>query len=492
MNFSVIIRSLGVLLMLLGVGMGGCLLLGELIGCDRIAAAKVDYTGWMISICATVSTGLLAYGFGKYRLRSRGEFKILRREAITVVGMGWIVCSLFAALPHSLGDQGVSYDKAFFEACSGFTTTGSSIYTSVEELPRTTLLWRSLTQWFGGMGILGAFLLIFSGETRGKTLFSFESSIHGADLSSTDLRSAMRQLWQVYTILTLVCMLGLWAMDMDLFQAVNHSLAATSTGGFGTENDSISSFSNEIKWWLIFFMAACGVSFPLYVFMWRKRSISLLRTHEETRTYFIIIIIASLILVLNHGCAGVQYSVVDDVFNVVSIITTTGFIVGDYDAWPLLGKQVIMLLMILGGCSGSTAGGLKISRIMLWIRALKNEVIRGYRPNVVLKLKMNGKAVSDEAIRSVYVVCSVAIFFFLFGSMAVSILEPQLSAMASASAVLTCICNVGPAFSELGPTQNFASLSAPTLSILAILMVLGRLEFIAVLVLFSRRLWRKY
>ena len=496
MNFNIIIRSLGILIMLLGVSMSACFVLGEILVTNRPNASAVDYVGWWISILITVISGLAAYGFGKYKIKGKhkksAEPRILRREAITVVGLGWLLCSLFAALPHSLGADSVSYDKAIFESCSGLTTTGSSIYASVEDLSQTKLLWRSMTQWLGGMGILGAFLLIFSGETRGKTLLSFESSIHGADLSSTDLRTAMRKLWQVYSFLTLICMLGLWMMDMTFFQAINHAFTATATGGFGTENDSITSFSDNVKLWLILFMMLCGISFPLYIAMWQKKCVSIIKRHEETRVYLITIFISSIVLILGHYFSNTDVSNVDTIFNIVTIITTTGYTSSNYETWPTLSKQVIMLLMIVGGCSGSTAGGLKVSRILLWMRAMKNEIIRGFRPNEVLKLQMNGKTVHPEVVSSVYVVVSLAVFFFLLGSLTISLLEPDLSAIASSSAVLSCICNIGPAFGELGPTGNFAGLSSPSLIVLSGLMVLGRLEFIAVLVLFSRRLWKKY
>jgi trk system potassium uptake protein TrkH len=224
----------------------------------------------------------------------------------------------------------------------------------------------------------------------------------------------------------------------------------------------------------------------------KRKDIKILKRHEETRWYLIIIAVAITTIFISNYLWDSVSSVVDVVFNVITIITTTGFVVGDYDAWPVLSKQVIMLLMVVGGCSGSTAGGLKVSRVMLWIRSMKNEIIRGFRPNVVLKLQMNGKTVDDQLVRSVYVVTSLAVFFFLTGSMAIALLEPELDVITCASAVLSSICNIGPAFSELGPTQNFSILSAPSLGVLSMLMILGRLEFIAVLVLFSRRLWKRY
>jgi len=342
------------------------------------------------------------------------------------------------------------------------------------------------------MGILGAFLLIFSGESRGKTLLSFESSIHGSDLSSSDLRSAMRNLWMIYIGLTLVCIVGLWIMDMTLFQAINHGFTASATAGFGTENDSISGFSDGVKIWLSITMLFCGISFPLYMALLKKRDLNVLKRHEETRWYLIVGIVAiGLILMMNSVSECVSCPV-DVIFNVIAMITTTGFVVGDYDAWPVFSKQLIMLLMIVGGCSGSTSGGLKVSRVLLWIRSMKNEIIRGFRPNVVLKLKMNGRSVDDQVVRSVYVVTSVAVFFFLTGSIVISLLEPNLDVITCCSGVLSALCNIGPAFSELGPTKNFSILSSPSLGVLSMLMILGRLEFIAVLVLFSRRLWRRY
>lgn len=491
MNFSIIFKSLGSMVMLLAMSMMCCMLMGWLIPSHRMGM-PVSYSGWWLSVSITLAFGGLAYGVGKYRLRGGRDHKIYRREAIVVVGLGWIICSLFAALPHYLCIREVTWMEALFEACSGFTTTGSSIFPSVEALSETTLLWRSVSQWLGGMGILGAFLLIFSGESRGKTLLSFESSIHGADLSSSDLRSAMRHLWRIYIGLTAISILGLWVMDMTLFQAINHGLSTASTGGFGTEDDSISGFSDSIKLWLSLMMMLCGISFPLYMALLKKKDISVLRRHEETRWYLIIITVSIVVIMISNSLTDCLSCFVDVIFDVITIITTTGFVVGDYDTWPPLSKQVIMLLMVVGGCSGSTSGGLKVSRMLLWIRSMKNEIIRGFRPNVVLKLQMNGKSVDEEVIRTVYVVTSVAVFFFLTGSMAISLLEPELDVVTCASAVLSSICNIGPAFSELGPTQNFSILSGPSLGVLSILMILGRLEFIAVLVLFSKRLWRKY
>lgn len=491
MNFSIIFKSLGSLVMLVGLSMMSCMLLGWLIPSDRSGMA-VSYEGWWMSVAITMFCGGLSYGFGKYRLRGGKDAKIFRREAIVVVGLGWVICSFFASLPHHFCIPEITFGQGFFEASSGFTTTGSSIFPSVEVLSETTLLWRSMTQWLGGMGILGAFLLIFSGESRGKTLLSFESSIQGADLSSSDLRSAMRSLWQIYIGLTVVTIIGLWMQEMTLFQSINHGLATVSTGGFGTEDDSVNSFSDGVKLWLSLFMTLGGISFPLYMVLLKRKDINILKRHEETRYYLIIIAVAIGVILISNSIWGVGASVVDVIFNVVSIITTSGFVVGDFDQWPVLSKQVIMLLMIVGGCSGSTSGGLKVSRMLLWMRSMKNEIIRGFRPHVVLKLQMNGRAVDDQVIRSVYVVTSVAVVFFIGGSMAIALLEPELHAVSCASAVLSSICNIGPAFSELGPTQNYSILSEPSLGILSMLMILGRLEFIAVLVLLSRRLWRRY
>ena len=491
MNFSIILKSLGSLIMLVGLSMMSCVFMGWLIPHHREGVAT-SYEGWWLSVLITIVAGGLAYGVGRYQLRGEKDTKIFRREAIAIVGLGWILCTIFAALPHYLCIRDTTWIEAIFEASSGFTTTGASIFASVEVLSETTLLWRSVTQWLGGMGILGAFLLIFSGESRGKTLLSFESSIHGADLSSSDLRSAMRSLWRIYISLTVITMIGLWMMDMTFFQAVNHGMTTAATGGFGTENDSVTSFSDGVKLWLSLSMLVSGISFPLYIALLKRKDLNILKRHEETRWYLILIIASIIIISISNSVTDCVSCVVDVIFNVITIITTTGFGVGDYETWPAISKQVIMLIMVMGGCSGSTAGGLKVSRILIWIRSMKNEIIRGFRPNVVLKLQMNGKRLDDEVIRSVYVVTSVAVFFFLLGSMILSLLEPHLDVITCASAVLSSLCNIGPAFSALGPTQNYSILSEPSLGLLSMLMILGRLEYVAILVLFSRRLWRKY
>lgn len=493
MNYYVILRSIGMLLLLLCASMLVCLGGALMMHHEVVGSLPIDFDGWWEAIGLTAGTGALMHVLGRVGLKRQGaKFRVSRREAIAVVGLGWLMITAFAALPHYLALEGIPYSKAVFEASSGLTTTGSTIFEEIAHLPKTTLLWRSMTQFMGGMGILGAFLLIFSGETKGKTLLSFESSISGTDLSSTNLRNAMRNLWVIYTGLTLICAVGLMLSDMTLFQALNHAMCATSTGGFGTENDSVSSFCDATKLWLTLIMFLSGFSFPIYIVMLERKNFDILKRHEETRWYTGVVLLTTAVIYGSFLIGGYEFGFIEVIFNVVSIITSTGFGVGDFVTWPMIGQQCILFLMILGGCSGSTAGGLKVSRVVLWLKSLRNELIKGFRPSVMLRLKMNKRQVETDIEKSAYVIISLAFLSFLVGSLWICTMDPQLSLSAACTSVLTAMFNSGPGFAEVGPTSNFSSLSSPSLWLMSLLMILGRLEFVAVFALFSRRLWRRY
>jgi len=452
----------------------------------------VDLQAWLSAAGITMSSGLLLYVTGRFVLgNNEAEVKLFRREAIAVVGLGWIFCSFFAALPF-LFCTNASITYAWFESCSGLTTTGSSIFPNLESLPKTILFWRSICNWLGGMGILGAFLLIFTGETKGKTLLSMESSIHGSDLSTSNLRSSMRSLWFIYCSFTLVCTIGLVVQDMNLFQALNHAMATVATAGFSPQNDSIAGFSTGVKYWLCLFMFLCGISLPIYISMYRKKDPKVILRHEESQWFTVIILGASVILTIHSATGFFDEEFADILFTTISIITTTGFATTDYTTWSNFAQGFILLLMITGGCAGSTSGGLKISRIILWLRMLKNEILHGFRPNQVLRLKINGVPISNDVGRQVFIVLSLASVFMVFGSITVRLLEPNFSTMACLSSVVTALSNVGPAFAELGPADNFSTISDPTAALLAFFMILGRLEYIALLALFTIQIWKKY
>ena len=408
-----------------------------------------------------------------------------------MVGVGWLVCSLVAALPYLLCEPNVAVHVAIFEATSGLTTTGATIFTDIEVLPKSVLMWRSTTQWLGGMGILAIFVVILSGSgSSGRMLVGTESSLAGSDLAS--LRRTMKRMWVLYLGFTLISALLLWATGLTPFQAVNHAFTLVSTAGFGTENDSVTSFGIGTKIVILIFMLICGVSFPLYLsfshLSWRDR----FRRFEEVWWFFGILGAGVIAVVIFHLATGTGASIFRVVFDTVSVATTTGYVSGDYDNWGHFGKSVLVVLMIVGGCSGSTAGGLKVGRIVLTARFVIVELRASFRPQEFKQVRLGGKMLDAARQGQLFLVITMFGFFLIGGTLLMSSLEPKTSFIGSLSAVLSCLSNVGPAFAEFGPRDNFAHVEPPGAIILSVLMILGRLEYLAILVLFSRRLWKRY
>ncbi len=496
MNRHIVLRAVGQLIVMLALTMAASVGVGALLAPVEGRNASIEIRGWAISIAITLAFGILLIVLGRMgagQQKARSDTIMLRKEAVAIVGIAWLACSAFAALPYLLCAPSLRPDQAWFEAVSGLTTTGATAIVDIEAVSRTVLLWRSVTQWLGGIGILAMFVLVLTGiGTSGRKMFGAESSLHSADLTLANLRQTMRSLWLLYIALTAICGLGMLALGLTPFQALCHSLTTTATGGFGTENDSAAGFSTALKLWIILFMTICGISFPLYLTMLRKRSLAPAREHEETWWYLGIIAASSVIVLIEHEVEQFAEAPVDIVFNLVSIITTTGYATGDYDAWPLLGKEIILLMMIGGGCAGSTAGGLKVSRFILWLKFCRIELTRAFRPRLVMRQTLNGRPIPEGAMGQLLVVITCATFFFVSGSLLLHIFEPEASSVGCLAAAISSLGNIGPAFADYGPTKNFASLSTPSNLLLSGMMILGRLEYVAVLVLFSRKLWRHY
>ncbi len=412
--------------------------------------------------------------------------------------MGWLTCSVFAALPYLFCTPGLALPEALFESVSGLTTTGASVFDDLAVLPETILLWRSFTQWIGGIGILAMFVLVLSGlAANGRSLFLGESSAHVREIADTTMRNTVRSIWSLYIVLTAICATGLWIFGMTPFQALNHAMTTVSTGGFGTEPDSLNSFGTPILVWITVFMLLCGISFPLLIsLIGGKRDWRRLKSHEETWWYLAMMVAASIALIIDRAAAAdwslADGEVLESLFNAAAIATTTGFVVGDYDTWPFLAEGVILGLMIIGGCAGSTAGGLKVSRVILWFKTLRIEIRRAYRPTESIPLSLNGRPVMDGTRGQLLIILSSAAAVIAIGSYILIALEPGKSIDGCVSAVISSLSNIGPAFNEFGPSRNFADLSPPSLVLLSLLMLIGRLEYIAVFVLCSRMLWRKY
>ena len=496
MNVRLVSRSLGILLLLLGAAMAVCFLVGSVLPVSADHNGETGLAGWWIAIAITLAGGGLLFSIGR---RTRKD-RILRKDAIGIVGLAWFVCSFFAALPYALCQPGLPPSQALFEGVSGLTTTGATLIGDLHSLPKTLLLWRSLTQWLGGIGILAMFVLVLSGlGASGLTLFRTETSAHGQDLAGTTMRNMVQWLWSLYLALTVVCAMGMRLLGMDTFQAINHAMTTVATAGFGTENTSFATegFGIPLKLWTALFMFLSGISLPLYIAIIRRRRLDVVKQHEETWV-FVGILLAMLAVAAasrrwseNFSGPWLEESV-NTLFNVVSILTTTGYAASDYNLWPPLAKALILCAMIVGGCAGSTAGGLKVSRILLWLRMVRMEIGRIYRPNEVVVLKLNGHHVPSTARGQIFVILTTATALIVFGSALLISLESDRSAIGCISAVIACLMNIGPAFAEFGPSSNYAGLSAASNLLLPALMVIGRLEYFAVLALFSKNLWRRY
>ncbi len=497
MNLRIVCKTLGILAILIGLTMGLCWLYAwiEWRGNETDEAARSVARALGISTGITMGTGLVMYLSG---LGCPNE--VLRREAIVIVGLSWVQAGLFGALPYTLSTPGLDPVGAFFESVSGFTTTGASVMREVEAFPRPILLWRSVTQWLGGIGILVVFVAVLSFLGVGsRSLVQQESSLNISASGISRIRDLAASLLKVYLILSLLCYLGLLFFGMGHFDAVCHAMATIATGGFSTKNLSIAHFqSPAIEIWLTFFMFLSAIGFMFYIFVANRRW-SRVRAEEEGRYYLFLVAGAGLLVYANLLLASGEAAGTDGAalfretfFNVVSISSTTGFALTDYDRFPLFSRMLLILLMLIGGCAGSTAGGLKMNRVLLYAKISARELVRSFRPNQVFRIRLNGVVQDERVFLGTSFLIALGFVLTGFSLIAVSALEPTLDLFSVVGAVIGTLWNIGPGFGMVGPTGNFSSLHSTTHLLLAFLMILGRLEFFAILALFVPSLWRKY
>jgi trk system potassium uptake protein len=421
---------------------------------------------------------------------------------VIVVGLGWLLSSAFGGLPFMLCPPGMNFAGAFFESASGFTTTGSSVMTDIEIWPRGLLLWRATTQWLGGIGILVLFVAVLSYLGLGsKSLFQNESSFRSGESGMARIHDTSLSLLRIYMSLSAICLVGLRAMGFSWFHAVCHTMAAVSTGGFSTHNKSVGFYSSWgngwlIELWLALFMFLCSLNFLIFVVILKK---NWRRFRQEEDAKWLVGICALFILLIAggrawHGDAPFLQALRDAVFVVVTIVSTTGFGTADYELWPAWSKVLLAMLMLMGACSGSTAGGLKVGRVLVFLKSARHEIVRAFRPNLVFPLTVNGNTINDEARARTMFFLTMYLVICVFSTAVVGFLEAgtNIDLETCVGAVLATISNIGPGFGTVGPTENFAHLRDVTQVFLAWLMILGRLELFALLVLFFPSVWRRY
>lgn len=423
---------------------------------------------------------------------SNKDKEIRKREGYIVVSIGWIVTSLFGALPFVFHGSIPSYTDAFFETMSGFTTTGASILNDIESLPHGLLFWRSVTQWLGGMGmiVLSLAILPILG-IGGMQLFVAEVPGPTKDKLHPRVRETAVRLWGIYLMLTVSEIILLFIGGMTFFDSVCHSFTTMATGGFSTKQASIAHFQSPfIHYVIIFFMFLAGVNFTLHYHLLHGRFANL-KKNEEFKFYSGIIIFWSIfiaVILFFNGYGNAEASFRDSLFQVVSMITTTGFVTADYEIWGSFLLLLFFLFLFIGGCAGSTGGGIKIVRHLLLFKNSFLELRRLIHPRAVIPVRYNNHAIPTEIISNILAFFLFYIFIFILGSLIMSLLG--LDFTSAIGSVATSLGNVGPAIGSVGPTDNFANIPAIGKWFLSFLMLLGRLELFTILVIFSPAFWK--
>ena len=448
-----------------------------------------DASAFAISIFAGVFSSVILYYYS-----SNENYAIGIREGVGVTGFSWIIASVIGALPYWLSNSVPSYTDAFFETMSGFTTTGATIFAEIEILPRGILLWRSLTHWIGGMGIivLSLAVLPFLGIS-GMEMYKAEVPGISAEKMTPRLHNTAMMLWGCYIFFTFLETFFLILGGMSFFDAFCHSCSTIATGGFSTKNNSIAYFTSPyIQWVIIIFMFASGVNFSLYFLLPQKKFREFI-CDEEFRTYFSITIIAALLmsiaLYISGSFNGIEHTLRRTLFHVVSVMTTTGFIVEDYDYWPEFTKFLFIVLMFVGASGGSTGGGCKVSRFLILGRQLKSEIQKLLHPRAIVSARLNNVPISQNTIDSAGAFFVLYILILTVSTLITTAFGIDL--ISAFTGVLTCLSNVGPGLNLLGAVENFSWLPSVIKWIFSFCMLAGRLELFAIFLLLIPSTYRK-
>lgn len=427
-------------------------------------------------------------------LFSRGAgTKFTSREGLVCTGLSWIVMSVFGCLPFWFSGEIPHYVDAFFEIVSGFTTTGSSILSDVEALSNGILYWRSFSHWIGGMGVLVLLLAIApGGQGAGYTIHLLRAESPGPDVGKLvpKMRQSAAIPYVIYIVLTIVNIAFLLFGGMPLLDAACTAFGTAGTGGLGIYNDSMASCTPYIQNVTTVFMLLFGINFSCYYLLLIKQVKSVLKD-EELRLYLGLFFASVVLIVINlwGSYASVGETIRHAAFQVSSVITTTGYSSCDFDLWPSFSKAVLMLLMMIGACAGSTAGGFKCSRLLLIVKSLKRSVNRLRNPNQVQAIRINGRVVDENVVQNAgaYLAAYVLVLFLSFLAISVD----GFTTGTNLTAVLACFNNIGPGLEQVGPMCNFGSFSIWSKLVLSFDMLAGRLELFPILVLFSRATWKR-
>lgn len=480
MNFKMVLKSLGILLI-----------------CEAIAiipslAVSVIYNDKGLQAFAYTILLLIAVGLPLMSLKPQSR-SIYTRDGFAIVAFGWILVSLFGSLPFYFSGSIPSLIDGIFEAVSGFTTTGASILTEIESLPKGILFWRSFTHWMGGMGVLVLTLAILPSVGAG-TLQIMKAESPGPNPGKLVPRmgKTAKILYSIYFVITVVQIILLVISGLPLFDACVHTFGTVGTGGFSNMNTSVGAYNNVFAEVIItVFMLVCGANFSLY-YQVMKGNFKALFKDEEFR-FYMGVVTASIILITINLYGSVFVSIGESLrhssFQVASIITTTGYSSTDFDKWPIFSKLILFFLMFIGGCAGSTGGAIKNIRILLLIKTLKTELMQIIHPRAVYPVRFGGKAVDEKTLSEIKSFFFAYIFIFVAAVLVVSL--NGFDIVTTLSSVAATLGNIGPGFAIIGPMGNFSTMSVLSKIVLSFSMLIGRLEIYPILLLTVPSFWKK-
>lgn len=478
-NFKPIAKVVGALLILVGV------LMFSALGFSLYYESG-DYKSLLLSsiICIALGGAILL-------LKFKGGENITKKEGYLIVGLGWMSMVFAGTLPYMLSGEIPDFTDAFFETMSGMTTTGASILNDIESVSPGILFWRSMTQWIGGMGIIVLTVAIFPIlGIGGIELFMAEAPGPTSEKIHPRIRETAKRLWAIYVGLTVLLCLVFWVLGMSFFDAVNHALTTMATGGFSTKNASMAAFGPTIQYVTVLFMFLAGTNYIIH-YLWLTGKFKSIIKNDEHKVYWSIVIGLTIFItigLLRVTDSGMENSFRDALFQVVSIITTTGFVTADYTSWAPTLTIICIGIMFLGASAGSTAGGIKLIRHLVFAKSIYIEFKKILHPHAIAPIKINKHVVAPKIKMHILVFLLLYLSTITLGTVLVSMYGLDLET--SFGAVLTSISNVGPGIGDVGPLNNFSGLPVGVKWILSMIMLMGRLELFTVLVLLSPHFWK--
>ena len=439
-----------------------------------------------------ISVGIaLAAGFALTVLSKPGNKVIYAKEGFVIVSLAWIALSLVGALPFYISREIPSFVDAFFETVSGFSTTGASILTDVEKMSKGLLLWRSFTHWVGGMGVL-VFVMAIIPTVSDRSIHILRAEAPGPVVGKIvpKMKQTARILYIIYIAMTVVTFVFLLAGDMPIFDSIIHAVGTAGTGGFGIKADSVGSYSPYIQWVITIAMIVFAINFNIYYFVLIKRYKTALK-NEELMAFVLMVIVGTIAVFFNikpiYGSAS--ESIRHAAFQVSSIISTTGFSTVDFNAWPSFSKTILLILMFSGGCAGSTAGGFKVSRIVLLVKTIKRELKKLIHPRAVAVVKLDGRKVSENTVTSLH--SYFAIYAALFALVVILLGIDMFDLETNIAVAASCLNNIGPGLGMAGPASSYEMYSPLSKLVLSFAMLFGRLEIFPLILTFSPSTWVK-